>query len=105
MRYLQNIVYFLVFVILFLFALRNTQSVTLGFYILRLYAPLVVLIMCTFILGGIIGFLFAAPKIYRLKQVIKSLKQGQSDINASLDVSAYPQTKATSVDGIHKDQT
>jgi lipopolysaccharide assembly protein A len=69
MRYLGWVVKILLFVLLLGFALKNSQPVTLHYFLGYVWqAPLVVLLLAAFVLGALSGVLALLPVLFRLRR-------------------------------------
>lgn len=77
MRYLVWILRLLVFVLVLMFALKNTGSVDVNFYANHGVAdvPLIVVMLVVFLFGVIFGLLVAAPSVVRRGHEVKKLKR------------------------------
>jgi putative membrane protein len=90
MRYLRWIVWALVFVVLFFFALYNTDAVSVHFLIWEWRAPLSVVLLLFFVAGASLGVLAGAAWLYRHRrevvQLRRELRQRQLAHEPALDV-------------------
>ena len=80
LRHLSWIFRALLFVALFLFALKNTDPVTLRFYsdqILQL--PLVLVMLVFFVLGALLGALACLPRLFAQRRELQSLRRRLSE--------------------------
>jgi lipopolysaccharide assembly protein A len=69
MRYLGWVVKILLFVMLLGFALKNSQPVTLHYFLGYVWqAPLVVLLLAAFVLGALAGVLALLPVLFCLRR-------------------------------------
>ncbi len=76
LRYIAWLLRALLFVALFLFALKNTGLVTLHFYFDRSWqAPLVLVILAFFALGVALGVLACLTKLFRQRRELTALKK------------------------------
>ncbi|MCX7207025.1 MAG: lipopolysaccharide assembly protein LapA domain-containing protein [Proteobacteria bacterium] len=76
MRYLFWLIKFLLFVILFGFAMHNADPVVLKFFLGYFWqAPLALLLLVFFVVGVVFGLLAAFSKIIRLRREVVSLKK------------------------------
>jgi uncharacterized integral membrane protein len=76
LRYLEWLVRLLMFVLLFGFALKNTEPVNLRFYFDYAWsAPLVLMLLFFFAGGVVIGVLAGFLKVFRQRREILSLKR------------------------------
>ena len=76
LRYLSWTIRALLFAALFLLALRNTDPVTLRFYFDRFWqAPLVLVILASFVLGASLGVLACLSKLFAQRRELLSLKR------------------------------
>lgn len=77
MRYLVWVLRLLVFVLVLLFALKNTQPVQVSFFADYALAnvPLIVVMLVTFLLGLVLGLLIMIFNVTRKKREIAKLKR------------------------------
>ncbi len=77
MRYLVWVLRLLVFVLVLLFALKNTEPVQVSFFADYALAnvPLIVVMLVTFLLGLVLGLLIMILNITRKKREIARLKR------------------------------
>lgn len=77
MRYLVWVLRLLVFVVVLLFALKNTQPVQVSFFADYALAnvPLIVVMLVTFLLGLVLGLLIMIFNVTRKKREIAKLKR------------------------------
>jgi putative membrane protein len=75
-RIVSLALFLLLFVLLFGFALKNTESVTLRFYLDYAWSAPLVLILLLFFAGGILmGMLAGALNAFRLRRQILALRR------------------------------
>jgi lipopolysaccharide assembly protein A len=68
MKFIAWLIRILVFVVLLLLALANTQLATLNFYLGRVWtAPLILIVLAFFVAGLVVGWLSATPSLFRHK--------------------------------------
>ncbi|HAT33501.1 MAG TPA: DUF1049 domain-containing protein [Janthinobacterium sp.] len=66
MKFISSIVGFVLFVLFFGFALKNTQEVDLRFFLnYELHAPLVLMLLGFFVAGASLGVLALTPTVFR----------------------------------------
>lgn len=89
MRYLVWILRLAVFVLVLLFALKNTGPVDVRFFADHMVTavPLIVVMLVVFVLGVLMGWLVAAPAIMRRRREIARLKR---DIRRLEDKALHP---------------
>ncbi|HEY9459776.1 MAG TPA: LapA family protein [Paralcaligenes sp.] len=77
MRYLVWILRLLVFVLILLFALKNTGTVDVNFYAdhVATGVPLIVVMLVAFVLGVVFGLLLTVPSVMRRRREVKKLKR------------------------------
>lgn len=87
MRYLVWALRLLVFIAVLLFALKNTEPVTVRFYADHLVSqvPLIVVMLATFVAGGLFGLLLTVPagirrrrELARVRKELERLKAAQA---------------------------
>lgn len=77
MRYLVWVLRLLVFILVLLFALKNTDPVNVSFFADHVVTgvPLIVVMLAVFVLGVVFGLLMTAPSILRRRREAKKLKR------------------------------
>lgn len=99
MRYLVWILRLLAFVVILLFALKNTEPVAVRFF--ADYAitgvPLVVVMLVMVILGSILGWLVTLPSLLRHRREIARLKRDRGSLEQRLDAAGQPPTTTTAI--------
>lgn len=77
MRYLVWILRLVVFVVVLLFALKNTGPVDVSFFADHVISdvPLIVVMLVTFVLGAVFGLLITAPAIVRRRREAARLRR------------------------------
>lgn len=78
MRYLLWIIKFLLFVLVLSFAVKNTDPVTVRYYLgAEWQAPLIFVLLVAFCAGVAIGIFAAVGQIFRQRREIAALKREQ----------------------------
>lgn len=76
LRYLFWLLLSVLFVLLLLFAVRNTTPVRLRFFFDQGWdVPLIVLLLCFFVIGACLGVLASLERIFRQRREISALKK------------------------------
>lgn len=77
MRYLVWILRLVVFVVVLLFALKNTGPVDVNFYAGHVVTdvPLIVVMLVVFVLGALFGLLMTAPAVMRRRREAARLRR------------------------------
>ena len=77
MRYVIWILRLLVFVIVLMFALNNMQAVSVRFFedLVLTDVPLILVMLATFVLGVVFGFLMAFPGLVRRRREASRLRR------------------------------
>lgn len=77
MRYLVWILRLVVFIVVLMFALKNTGPVDVNFFANHVVTgvPLIVVMLAVFVLGVILGLLVAAPSIMRRRRESARLRR------------------------------
>lgn len=77
MRYLVWILRLVVFIVVLMFALKNTGPVDVNFFADHVITdvPLIVVMLTVFVLGVVLGLLIAAPSIMRRRRENARLKR------------------------------
>jgi uncharacterized integral membrane protein len=77
LRYIAWLLRALLFVALLVFALRNTEPVTLRLYLDQTWqAPLILVILAFFAVGAALGVLACLTKLFAQRREILALKKG-----------------------------
>ncbi len=75
MKFISTIVGFVLFVLFFGFALKNTQTVDLHFFLnYELRGPLVLMLLAFFIAGAALGVLAMSPAMFRHRREMAKAK-------------------------------
>lgn len=92
MRYLVWVLRLLVFILVLLFALKNTEPVDVSFYADHVVTgvPLIVVMLAVFVLGVVFGLLVTAPSVLRRRREAKKLKRDLARLQESLKHPAAP---------------
>jgi len=89
LRYLFWLLLSVLFVLLLLFAVRNTTPVRLRFFFDQGWdVPLIVLLLCFFVIGVCLGVLASLERIFRQRREIAALKKSirnRDEMQASVD--------------------
>lgn len=98
MRYLVWVLRLAIFIVVLMFALKNTGPVTVNFFQDHLVAdvPLIVVMLVVFILGAVLGLLIALPTILRKRREIGRLKREVVTLQDQLRLGKAPQDVMTS---------
>lgn len=96
MRYLVWILRLLVFVVVLLFALKNTGPVDVNFFADYVVTdvPLIVVMLAVFILGTLFGLLITAPVIVRRRREAARLRRELARLEEKYKHPAPPQEPA-----------
>lgn len=96
MRYLVWFLRLVVFVIVLLFALKNTGPVDISFFADYVIAgvPLIVVMLVTFVLGTLFGLLMTLPSIVRRRREAARLKRELARLEEKHRQPAAPQEPA-----------
>lgn len=96
MRYLVWILRLVVFVVVLMFALKNTGPVDVNFFADHIVTgvPLIVVMLTVFVLGVVLGLLIAAPSIMRRRREANKLRR---DVARLEDKLKYPHVPGEAV--------
>ncbi|PLC49232.1 hypothetical protein CR159_14560 [Pollutimonas subterranea] len=96
MRYLVWILRLVVFVVVLMFALKNTGPVDVNFFADHVVTgvPLIVVMLSVFVLGVVLGLLIAAPSIMRRRREANKLRR---DVARLEDKLKYPNVPGEAV--------
>ncbi|MBI2296676.1 MAG: LapA family protein [Betaproteobacteria bacterium] len=82
MRYLLWIIKFFLFLLVLSFAVRNTDPVTVRYYLGEEWqAPLIFVLLVAFFAGMAIGLAAALPRVFRQRREIAALTRELRQIN------------------------
>ncbi len=92
MRYLVWILRLIVFVVVLMFALKNTGPVDINFFADHVITgvPLIVVMLTVFVLGAIFGLLIAAPSVMRRRREAGKLRRDVARLEEQLKHPARP---------------
>lgn len=90
MRYLIWLLRLVIFIIVLLFALKNTAPVDVGFFADHVIQqiPLIVVMLVAFVLGAVFGLLLAVSAVLRRRREINRLRR---ELSRAQDALAHPQ--------------
>ena len=93
MKFLSTLVGFIIFVLFFGFALKNTQEVDLHLFLhYELRGPLVLMLLGFFVAGAFLGVLALTPTVFRHRRENTKHKTTITTLQASaLQAAAQPQ--------------
>ena len=93
MKFLSRIVGFILFILFFGFALKNTQEAALHFFLgYEIRAPLVLLLLAFFAGGAVLGVLAMMPTVFRYRRNSDRQKNAAS---ATRSVGTLPEQAGT----------
>lgn len=92
MRYLVWILRLAVFVVILMFALKNTGPVDVSFYGDHVVSgvPLIVVMLIMLVLGAVLGWFITLPSLFRYRRDIARLKREKSQLQEKLERAAAP---------------
>lgn len=86
MKIISRLVAVILFVAFFFFALKNTQDVTLHFFMgYERTDPLVLIILISFLIGLILGILAMMPSLFRHRKTVSRQKRTIQTMQTELD--------------------
>ena len=87
MRYLVWILRLAIFVLVLMFALKNTQPVAVTFYTDHVLhdVPLIVVMLAVFVLGTVFGVLLTVPAAMRRRREVQRLRRDNERLQALAD--------------------
>lgn len=101
MKIISRLIAAILFVFFFFFALRNTQEVTLHFFLgYERTDPLVLVLLSFFVVGAILGVLAMAPMVLRHRREATRLKKALAQIQKAQDEIAQAQAQPPQPDSI-----
>ena len=99
MKFISTIVGFVLFVLFFGFALKNTQEVDLHFFLnYELRGPLVLMLLAFFVAGAFLGILALTPTVFRHR---RETSKHKTTIETLQSVARAPQPQPDSVNTQH----
>ena len=95
MRYLVWILRLIVFVVILMFALKNTGPVDVSFFgdYVVTGVPLIVVMLIMLVLGTILGGLITLPSLFKQRRDIARLKRDKTHLEDKLERAVTPTTK------------
>ncbi len=97
MKWLSRIIAVALFIFFFVLALKNTQETALYFFWgYELRGPLVLIVLCFFVAGGILGLLAMTPMLFRNR---RDLARQRKKIEEMERVKDIPEKAGTSSAG------
>lgn len=92
MRYLVWILRLIVFVVILMFALKNTGPVDVRFFgdFVVTGIPLIVVMLIMLVLGAVLGWFITLPSLLRHRRDIARLKRDKVQLEEKLDRIAAP---------------
>ena len=93
MKFISTLIGFVLFVLFFGFALKNTQEVDLHFFLhYDLHGPLVLMLLGCFVAGAVLGVLALTPTVFRHRRETHQHKNTITTLQSSaLQANAQPQ--------------
>ena len=93
MKFISTLIGFVLFVLFFGFALKNTQEVDLHFFLhYDLRGPLVLMLLGFFVAGAVLGVLALTPTVFRHRRETNKHKTTITTLQSSAQqVNAQPQ--------------
>lgn len=92
MRYLVWLLRLVIFILVLMFALKNTGPVDVSFFadhVIR-SVPLIVVMLVVFVLGGLLGLLLVAPSMVRARREQARLRREVTRLEAKANKPATP---------------
>lgn len=88
---MRVIVWFLVFVLALSFAVKNTDSVVVRYYLgMEWSAPLVIVLLVAFCIGVVAGVAANLPYVFRLRRELGRLKREQPAVESDAPAGPAP---------------
>ena len=96
MRYLVWVLRLVIFVVVLLFAPKNTEPVDVNFFADHVISgvPLIVVMLATFVLGAVFGLLITAPAVVRRRGEAARLRRELARLEEKQRQPASPQEPA-----------
>ncbi|MBO9538109.1 LapA family protein [Herbaspirillum sp.] len=101
MKIISRLIAAILFVCFFFFALRNTQEVTLHFFLgYERTDPLVLILLAFFVVGAILGVLAMTPIVFRHRREAARYKKALTQIQKQQEEVAQAQTQPPQPDSV-----
>jgi len=101
MKIISRIIAAVLFVLFFFFALKNTQEVTLHFFLgYERTDPLVLILLVFFVAGAIIGVLAMTPIVFRYRREVSRLKKAIALLCQEADAQKIVQNQPPQPDSV-----
>jgi len=87
MRYVHWVIRLAVFVVILMFALKNTGPVDVRFFAdhVATNVPLIVVMLVMFILGALLGWLITMPSVLKHRREASRLRRDRTELQAKVD--------------------
>jgi len=87
MRYVHWVIRLAVFVVILMFALKNTGLVDVRFFADHVVTnvPLIVVMLVMFILGALLGWLITLPSVMKYRRDANRLRRDKTELQAKVD--------------------
>ncbi|UVW29874.1 lipopolysaccharide assembly LapA domain-containing protein [Massilia sp. H6] len=96
MKFVSTIAGFILFILFFGFALKNTQEVDLHFFLnYELRGPLVLMLLAFFIAGAALGILALTPTVFRQRRQSSQHKNTIQALQSAAGTGTAPQQPDT----------
>ncbi|MBY0574794.1 MAG: LapA family protein [Undibacterium sp.] len=101
MKIISKLIWLIVFVLFFGFALKNDQVVNLNFFLgYQTAAPLVILLLAFFLAGTVFCLLAMAPMVFRHRRDIHRHQKTIAEIEKERQLEQATATQAPAPDGV-----
>jgi uncharacterized integral membrane protein len=101
MNIISKIIWLIVFVVFFGFAMKNDQIVTLNFFLgYEISAPLVILLLTFFIFGTVICLLAMLPIVFRHRRTISRHQKTIEEIESARQADELMRVRAPTPDSV-----
>jgi len=101
MKLISRAIAILLFLVFFGFALKNTQEVTLEFFLnYQIRGPLVLILLGFFASGAILGVLAMTPAVFRHRRNASKSQKALASIQREREAQRVASTEAPQPDGV-----
>ena len=101
MKLISRIIAILLFLLFFGFALKNTQEVTLDFFLnYQIHGPLVLILLGFFGSGAILGVLAMTPAVFRYRRNASKAQKALSSLHREREAQRLASAEAPQPDSI-----
>lgn len=96
MRYLVWILRLVIFVVVLMFALKNTRPVDVSFFAHHTLSgvPLIVVMLVMLVIGAVLGWLITLPSLLKYRREMARLRRDKAELRERLERASTPPAEA-----------